>query len=327
VSDASDAPGTDRALLAAMLTLATACGDGASVDSRGTDADVTTSTLQTTSTTTTGSTDADTTVAQPARTSTTNPPPASTRSPASAGVFGTVTAGPTCPVAQAENPLRSPTRRHRHRGPQSHRHHLRHHPDRQCRRLRSAAGTRHLHARRHQRLDAPATVHARHRHGHPREGRPGQHRLRHRHPLNIPPASSSTRRSGTARKIGVGRCPTGGRSTRRPRRCSCAAGSSTARPTCSRRCRTRSRGTSRSVSASTTPRSRGRSVRAAGNSCSSTSRRGTSPTRPRGCTERIHVTYTSSPQNGTLERVGDRAHPSGIDCFCSPTRGVNAYGE
>jgi hypothetical protein len=104
VSDASDAPGTDRALLAAMLTLATACGDDASVDSRGTDADVTTSTLQTTSTTTTGSTDADTTVAQPARTSTTNPPPASTRSPASAGVFGTVTAGPTCPVAQAENP-------------------------------------------------------------------------------------------------------------------------------------------------------------------------------------------------------------------------------
>lgn len=100
---------TPSALLAAMLTLATACGDDGAVDSRGTDP--TTSTAEATSTTAARDTGTASTVAPPEGTSATIPPtsssvppPPETRPPGGSGVFGKVTAGPTCPVAQAENP-------------------------------------------------------------------------------------------------------------------------------------------------------------------------------------------------------------------------------
>ncbi len=97
-------------LVATLTVLATACGGGGTEESRGTAG--TTSTVEARSTTT-ARTGSDSTVAPPDRTSTTTtvppaststPPPASTRPPAGTGVFGKVTAGPTCPVAQAENP-------------------------------------------------------------------------------------------------------------------------------------------------------------------------------------------------------------------------------
>jgi hypothetical protein len=104
------------ALLAATLIVATGCGGGDGVgdgdgSAESTAIDATTSTLDATSRTTAHPTGSDPTVAPPERTSTTIPPtsssippPASTRPPSGTGVFGTVTAGPTCPVAQAENP-------------------------------------------------------------------------------------------------------------------------------------------------------------------------------------------------------------------------------
>lgn len=97
------------ALLAAMLAIAAACGDDGTVESRGTDP--TTSTVDATPTTAASGTSPESTVPPPASTSTTipptsssTPPPTQTQPPAGTGVSGTVTAGPTCPVAQAENP-------------------------------------------------------------------------------------------------------------------------------------------------------------------------------------------------------------------------------
>ena len=98
------------ALLAATLALAVACSrDGSSVESSSTDPP--TSIADTTSTTAAHDTGTGSTNAPPDSTSTTapptsspTPPPPTTPPPAGSGVSGTVTAGPTCPVAQAENP-------------------------------------------------------------------------------------------------------------------------------------------------------------------------------------------------------------------------------
>lgn len=92
------------AVMVAMLIVTSACGGDDSVESKGTG--TTSSTIEATSTSTTTGHGAGSgsTIAPPESTSTTIRPPASTRPSVGSGVFGTVTAGPTCPVAQAENP-------------------------------------------------------------------------------------------------------------------------------------------------------------------------------------------------------------------------------